>query len=112
MSDHRGTLEALVNQLTSILSPLTGLTTLGAQALLPEPGLPVNDAQAASIAPVLTATTNDIGNLISLAQQLEDALICRRRVWPLYRFCDQSDCRNSVTASWSFDDNRRKPCVA
>ncbi|RKS28632.1 hypothetical protein BJ917_1528 [Pseudomonas sp. WPR_5_2] len=74
MNDKRGTLEALINQLAGVLSPLTRLTPLGVQALLPELGLPVTDAQAASIAPILTATTNDVGNLISFAQQLEAAI--------------------------------------
>jgi hypothetical protein len=74
MSGDRGTLEELIGQLTILFSPLTGLTSAEAPKFLAELGLPLTDAQANVIAPVLKKTTGAAGGLIDIALQLQAAI--------------------------------------
>ncbi|MFE9775610.1 DUF6603 domain-containing protein [Streptomyces sp. NPDC005931] len=74
MTGRHGTLEALVGQLGTLLSPLCGLSQKGAQDFLAEIGLPLTDAQAASLAPTLSTTTGAVGFLVELLDGLRSAV--------------------------------------
>ncbi|GGU12229.1 DUF6603 domain-containing protein [Streptomyces lateritius] len=78
MSGERGTLDGLVGQLVTLLSPLSGLTPAGAREFLAEVGLPLTDAQAASIAPTLSTTTGSVGFLVELLRGLQEAIDAER----------------------------------
>lgn len=74
MSSGGGTLEALIVQLTKLLSPLTSLTPTGATLLLEELGLPLTDAQVTTIGPALSQVTTDVGQLFDEIFKLEAAI--------------------------------------
>lgn len=69
-----GTLEALVGELTKLLAPLTGFSPDAAPAVLPELGLPVDEAQARTIGAALGKTTSAIGKLIDVGFALDEAI--------------------------------------
>jgi len=67
----RGTLEALIGELSLLMSPLTSLTPEAAPALLGELGLPIDKAKATQIGQALGKVTSNLGQLIDIATELE-----------------------------------------
>ncbi|MET8700782.1 DUF6603 domain-containing protein [Kitasatospora sp. NPDC004723] len=78
MTGRRGTLEILVGQLGTLLSPLTGLSQQGAQEFFADVGLPLTDAQAAALAPTLGTTTGAVGFLGELLDTLQGAIAAEK----------------------------------
>ncbi|MFD5521051.1 DUF6603 domain-containing protein [Streptomyces sp. NPDC127066] len=78
MTGRRGTLEALVGQLGTLLSPLTSLSQDGAQQFLADIGLPLTDTQAASLAPTLSTTTGAVGFLTELLDGMQSAIVAEQ----------------------------------
>ena len=74
MSEQRGTLEALIGELTRLLDPLTNLTPNTGHVLLRELGLPATAEQAATISSALQKVTSAITNLINLRVDLDIAI--------------------------------------
>ena len=73
MSEDRGTLEALADELTVLLSPLTSLTPANT-VFLAQLSIVIDDTQAASIASALTKLATAIANLIDLDTQLNASI--------------------------------------
>ncbi|MEU8359907.1 DUF6603 domain-containing protein [Nonomuraea sp. NPDC048882] len=74
MTGERGSLDGLIGQLATLLSPLTGLSRAGAREFFADVGLPLTDAQAAAIAPALSTTTGSVGFLVELLRGLQEAV--------------------------------------
>ncbi|MEV4805374.1 DUF6603 domain-containing protein [Nonomuraea sp. NPDC049421] len=74
MTGERGSLDGLLGQLSTLLSPLTGLSPAGAREFFAGVGLPLTDAQATTIAPALNATTGSVGFLLELLREIEEAV--------------------------------------
>jgi hypothetical protein len=74
MTEERGTLEKLIDELAILLSPLTSLTPEAAPTLLADLGLPVTPAKANQLASAMTKTTGAMGKLIDLAFEIEKAI--------------------------------------
>jgi hypothetical protein len=74
MTSNPGTIDGLVDQLTTLLAPLTGLTPAAAPGFLADLGLPLSDAQVQQIAPELSTTTSAVGQLVDLVLELQDAI--------------------------------------
>ena len=74
MTGERGTLEGLIGQMATLLSPLSSLTLNGAPEFLAELGLPVTEAQVQQIAPALGATSGAVGDLVDFVLGIDAAV--------------------------------------
>jgi hypothetical protein len=70
----RGTLEALIGELSTLLSPLASMTPASAPTYLAEVGLAVTPAQANQLAPAMTKTIDSLTRLVDLGFELEQAI--------------------------------------
>jgi hypothetical protein len=74
MSEDRGTLEALADELTVLLSPLTSLTPANAPIFLAQLGILIDETQVTTIAAALTKVTIAISSLIDLDAELNASI--------------------------------------